>query len=81
VRAVLDRAHAQQARFTMTVAIGNAANDVSLLIAAGVRFSVRNPRRGHDPELRKLAGVNLLSSSGQRAWREALDLILPTRSP
>jgi mannosyl-3-phosphoglycerate phosphatase len=79
VRAVLDQARRQRRPFATTVAIGNAANDVALLAAASVRFSIRNPRRGHDPGLRALSGVTLLSSSGRRAWREALAFILPTR--
>jgi len=80
VRYVLDRARARRAPFATSVAIGNAANDVSLLTAADVRLSVRNPRRGHDPELLAVPGVTELSSSGQRAWREALALVLPARS-
>lgn len=75
-RAVLDRARRLGARFRHTVAIGNAANDGPLLSAVRHRFAVRNPRRGHDPALLALAGVHPLSSSGARAWREALPLIL-----
>lgn len=77
VRAVLDRARQLGAPFRQTVAIGNAANDVSLLEAARLRLSVKN-RTGHHPELRNLPGVHLLSSSGARGWQEVLDLILPT---
>jgi mannosyl-3-phosphoglycerate phosphatase len=80
VRAVLDRARQLGSPFRKTVAIGNAANDVPLLMAARLRLSVKN-RNGHHPELRQLPGVHLLSSSGARAWREALDLILPTGTP
>jgi mannosyl-3-phosphoglycerate phosphatase len=76
VRAVLDLARRQRARFAVTAGIGNAANDVPLLAAADLRLSVRNPRRGHHPELKRVHRVHLLSASGRRAWRETLDLVL-----
>jgi len=76
VRAVLERAGHLGAPFASTVAIGNAANDAPLLAAAQDRFAVRNPRRGHQPELLELSGVHPLAASGARAWREALGRIL-----
>lgn len=69
VRAVLARARRLGAPFRQTVAIGNAANDAPLLAAARRRYAVRNPRRGHDPALLAIAGVDPLPSSGSRAWR------------
>jgi len=81
VRVVLERAEQDGAAYERTVAIGNAANDQSLLAAAEARFAIRNPRRGHQPELLDLPGVKPLSSSGARAWREALMMILPNGKP
>jgi predicted mannosyl-3-phosphoglycerate phosphatase (HAD superfamily) len=79
VRAVLARARALHAPYRTVGAIGNAANDVPLLKAARLRLAVRN-RNGHHPELRDIPGVRLLPSSGAKAWREVLQLILPTGS-
>jgi mannosyl-3-phosphoglycerate phosphatase len=79
VRAVLARAKALNAPFRTVGAIGNAANDAPLLKAARIRLAVRN-RNGHNPELCDIPGVQLLPSSGARAWREVLPLILPTRT-
>ena len=76
VREVLARAEALGAPFTSTVAIGNAANDVPLLAVTDGRYAIRNPRRGHQPELLELKHVKPLASSGARAWREALSTIL-----
>lgn len=77
VRAVLARARELRTPFRTVVSIGNAANDVPLLKAARIRLAVRN-RNGHHPELREIPRVQLLPSSGARAWQQALDLILPT---
>ena len=77
VRAVLDRAREIGAPYRSTIAIGNAANDAPLFEAVDTRLAVKN-RSGHDPELRDIPGVHLLSSSGTRAWKEALEVILPT---
>lgn len=77
VRAVLARARQAGARFHRAVAVGNAANDRPLLAAVTDRFAIRNPGRGHDRELIDLPGVVPLASSGRRAWRDLLALILP----
>lgn len=75
-RAVLAHAERRGAGFERSVAIGNAANDQSLLAATHGRFAIRNPRRGHHEELLVLPDVIPLSTSGARAWRVALDRIL-----
>jgi mannosyl-3-phosphoglycerate phosphatase len=75
VRTVLGRAARLGARFARAAAIGNAANDRPLLASVRERYAIRNPRRGHDPELLDLPRVIPLSSSGRRAWREALAII------
>ena len=80
-RAVLDRAESLGAPYASTVAIGNAANDAPLLAATEGRYAIRNPRRGHQPELLDLADVKPLASSGARAWREALSTILTNGKP
>ena len=76
VNAVLSRAEKLGTPFNSTVAIGNAANDAPLLAVTEGRFAIRNPRRGHQPELLELDHVTPLASSGARAWREALGTIL-----
>jgi predicted mannosyl-3-phosphoglycerate phosphatase (HAD superfamily) len=80
-RAVLSRAARQDAPFAWTVGIGNATNDMPLLVATEGRFAIRNPRRGHQSELLDLPAVTPLSSSGVRAWREALTDILARDTP
>lgn len=80
-RAVLARARRRGAPFAWTAAIGNAANDVPLLAATEGRFAIRNPRRGHHSELLDLPDVRPLSSSGARAWREMLPVILGGGAP
>ena len=75
-RAVLAHAERLGAGFERSVAIGNAANDQSLLAATQARFAIRNPRRGHHGELLLLPDVIPLGASGARAWREALAIIL-----
>lgn len=75
-RAVLSHAQARGVPFTSTVGIGNAANDAPLLAVTDGRYAIRNPRRGHQPELLELDEVTPLASSGARAWREALSTIL-----
>jgi HAD superfamily hydrolase (TIGR01484 family) len=80
-RAVLAHAAARGNPFTSTVGIGNAANDTPLLAVTGGRYAIRNPRRGHQPELLELEGVTPLASSGARAWREALNTILANGKP
>ena len=76
VRAVLSSAESLGAPFALSVGIGNAANDEPLLAATETRFAIRNPRRGHQPELVALPGVLPLASSGMRAWREARRVLL-----
>lgn len=76
VRAVLELARKRNAPYQWTVAIGNEANDHSLLAAARGRFAIRNPRRGHHEALLELPEVRPLGASGQRAWREAISRIL-----
>ena len=80
-RAVLARAAREGAPFARTVGIGNAANDMSLLVATEGRFAIRNPRRGHDSSLLALPDVKPLSSSGTRAWREMLRMIPASGKP
>ena len=75
-RAVLTHAQARGTAFISTVGIGNAANDAPLLAVTDGRYAIRNPRRGHQPELLELEDVTPLASSGARAWREALSTIL-----
>jgi predicted mannosyl-3-phosphoglycerate phosphatase (HAD superfamily) len=72
---ILALAERLDAAFASTVAVGNAANDAPLLAATERRFAIRNPRRGHDPALLSLDQVELLSSSGARAWREMLAML------
>lgn len=80
-RAVLAHARRRGAPFAWTAAIGNADNDVPLLTASEGRFAIRNPRSGHHSPLLDLPGAKPLSSSGARAWREALPLILAGSTP
>jgi predicted mannosyl-3-phosphoglycerate phosphatase (HAD superfamily) len=75
-RAVLAHAEKIGAGFKRSLAIGNAANDQSLLAVTQGRFAIRNPRRGHHEELLLLPDVIPLSASGKRAWREVLASIL-----
>lgn len=79
--AVLAHAERLGAGFERSVAIGNAANDQSLLAATQGRFAIRNPRRGHHGELLLLPDVIPLAASGVRAWREALAIILSNGRP
>ena len=74
-RTVLARARKLGAGYARVVAVGNAPNDRALLGAARERFTIRNPRQGHHPAL-DLPDAIPLSSSGRRAWRELLQLIL-----
>ena len=76
VRTVLARARKLGAGYARVVAVGNAPNDRALLAAARERFTIRNPRQGQHPALLDLPDVIPLSSSGRRAWRELLELIL-----
>jgi mannosyl-3-phosphoglycerate phosphatase len=80
-RAVLAHAESRGAPFISTVGIGNAANDAPLLAVTDGRYAIRNPRRGHQPELLELEDVKPLASSGARAWREALSTILENGQP
>lgn len=80
VRALLALARRRGAAYDVTVAIGNEANDAPLLAAADRRLAIRNPGRGHHPDLLALANVTPLPASGARAWRTTLSLILPNRS-
>jgi len=75
-RALLARAQRHGAPFAWTAAIGNTDNDVPLLAASEGRFVIRNRRRGRHSELLDLPDAKPLSSSGARAWREALQMIL-----
>lgn len=77
-RAVLAHAERLGAGFRRSAAIGNAANDHSLLAATQRRFAIRNPKRGHLGEQIMLPQVVALPSSGARAWRELLAAILQT---
>jgi len=79
VRALLALARRRGAAYDVTVAIGNEANDAPLLAAADRRFAIRNPGRGHHPDLLALANVTPLPASGTRAWRTTLSMILPNR--
>ncbi|HEY5544693.1 MAG TPA: HAD hydrolase family protein [Gemmatimonadaceae bacterium] len=80
-RAVLARAQRRGAPFAWNAAIGNAANDVPLFAASEGRFAIRNPRSGHHSALLDLPDVKPLASSGKRAWREALPMILAGGKP
>lgn len=80
-RAVLAHAEKIGAGFVRSLAIGNAANDQSLLAATQGRFAIRNPRRGHHQELLVLPNVVPLAASGKRAWRELLSSILSNGKP
>ncbi len=51
------------------VAIGNDANDVSLLAAARRPFVIRNPP-GHHPALARLPRAFLLDAPGPQGWKE-----------
>lgn len=59
-------------------AIGNAANDATLLGEAWRAFVIRNPD-GHDPVLIRIPDAVLLTAPGPAGWLEMLDLLdLPT---
>ena len=65
VRAVMKHARKLKAGYKSSVAIGNEANDRSLLAAAQLRFAIRNPRRGHHETLVDLRNVTALEWSGR----------------
>ncbi len=58
-------------------AIGNGANDASLLAAANQRFAIREPEGHHHPQLTTIPGVVLLTHLGPYGWPEMVSL-LPT---
>jgi hydroxymethylpyrimidine pyrophosphatase-like HAD family hydrolase len=55
-------------------AIGNAANDATLLGEAWRAFVIRNPE-GHDPVLSRIDGAQLLAAPGPDGWLEMLELL------
>jgi hypothetical protein len=61
------------ARYGVTrwAAIGNAANDATLLRGAWQAFVIRNPE-GHDPILASIPGTWMLTAPGPDGWREML---------
>lgn len=62
-------------------AIGNAANDASLLGEAWRAFVIRNPD-GHDPVLARITDAMLLTAPGPDGWLEMLRLLdQPTGPP
>jgi hydroxymethylpyrimidine pyrophosphatase-like HAD family hydrolase len=58
-------------------AIGNGANDHSLLMAANQRFAIRDEDGTHHPLLATIPGVVLLTHLGPLGWPEMVSL-LPT---
>ena len=54
------------------VAIGNHANDASLLAVARHAFVINNPDAGHHPALITLPGATPLSAVGPAGWLEML---------
>lgn len=58
-------------------AIGNGANDHSLLLAAQQRFAIRDPDGTHHPLLATIPDVVLLTRLGPLGWLEMVSL-LPT---
>lgn len=63
---------------TQWVAIGNAANDASLLRAATWRFVIRNANGGHDPGLVGIPDAVLLDTPGPLGWGEMLERLPAT---
>lgn len=59
---------------TRWTAVGNAANDASLLARADAAFVIRN-RDGHAAELATIPGAILLESPGPGGWMEMIDRI------
>ena len=56
-------------------AVGDAANDASLLRAVPRRFMVRRPTGGYDPTLLAVPGVIRLRAPGHAGWRRAAALL------
>ncbi len=68
--------HLMSARgVTQWAAIGNAANDRSLLDSASSAFIIRNAD-GHDPVLLELPDAVRLTRSGPWGWQEMLNLLV-----
>lgn len=59
-----------------TAALGDSANDASLLLIAGERFAVRRPDGTVDPVLAALPGVRVMRSPGPAGAREAIEILL-----
>lgn len=58
-----------------TVAVGDAANDETMLRSAERAFVIRQPQRGYDPFLLTIPGVRLLERHGPAGWQEMIDLL------
>ncbi len=58
-----------------TVAIGDAANDETMLRSAERAFVIKQPERGYDPFLLTIPGVRLLERVGPDGWQEMIDLL------
>jgi predicted mannosyl-3-phosphoglycerate phosphatase (HAD superfamily) len=76
VRRVLACAEAAAAPYHLTAAIGDAANDATMLRVVMRPFVIRVPARGHHPELAAIAGAILLRAEGLLGFREAVKLLL-----
>lgn len=63
-----------------TVAVGDAANDETMLRSAERAFVIRQPEHGYDPFLLTIPGVRLLERAGPDGWQEMIDL-LGTEAP
>lgn len=76
VRTLLAEAARAGAGYDVVAAVGNAENDLPLLLAAEHRFVVRDPRHGVDPVLEPIVGARVLAAPGIRGWPEAVRRVL-----
>jgi HAD superfamily hydrolase (TIGR01484 family) len=58
-----------------SVAIGDEANDETMLRSAERAFVINRPERGYDPFLLTVPGVRLLERAGPDGWQEMIDLL------
>lgn len=76
VRALLALAARAGARYGVVAAVGNAENDLPLLLAADQRFLIRDPQHGVDVALGRIVGGRVLGASGIKGWPEAVWRVL-----
>ena len=73
-KGIAARVLGQRLGVTRWIAIGNAANDATLLGEAWRAFVIRNPD-GHDPVLVRITEAELLTAPGPEGWLEMLRLL------